>query len=137
VKRSGRDWAPPRSRAAGHRIGRGYNAKAPSLWRQVVEALPAPIAVVDTQGCIIAMNEAFRSRVRRGAGNSQMEIDDLDDNLMAAIRTAAWGPPSQVYRSSSAWGVLFECRRLEEQAGLVALIAEAIPSKASYPAGSG
>ncbi|HSS92904.1 MAG TPA: PAS domain-containing protein [Candidatus Dormibacteraeota bacterium] len=105
------------------------------MWRQVFETLPAPIAVVDAQGGILAMNEAFRESVQRGAGAGEMEIEDLGDDLMATIRTAACGPASEVYRTTSSWGALLDCRLLDEQAGLVALIAEPRPKTATCRGG--
>jgi PAS domain-containing protein len=136
MKHSGRDCAPSRSRSVGKRIGRGPNTSSRSLWGQVVNVLPAPIVVVDAEGSIVAMNEAFRNQVRESAGEVRMQITDLGDNLMAAIRTAASGSQTQIYRTSSSWGLVFDCRRLDEQAGLVALIAAARPSRASSLGGS-
>jgi len=91
----------------------------------VVNVLRAPIVVVDAEGSIVAMNEAFRNQVRENAGGVRVEITDLGDNLMAAIRTAAAGSPRQIYWTSSSWGLVFDCRCLDEQAGLVALIGAA------------
>jgi PAS domain-containing protein len=137
MQRNSRDGAPQRTRPVGRPSGRGPDTKAPSVWRQVFETLPAPIAVVDAQGGIVAMNEAFRDSVQRGAGAGEMEIEDLGDDLIAIIRTVASGPPSEVYRTKSSWGVVLDCRRLDEQAGLVALIAEPGPKTATCRGGSG
>jgi PAS domain-containing protein len=137
MQRNSRDGAPQRTRSVGHPSGRGPDTNSPSVWRQVFETLPAPIAVVDAQRGILAMNEAFRDSVQRSAGAGEMEIGDLGDDLIAIIRTAASGPPSEVYRTQSSWGVLLDCRRLDERAGLVALIAEPGPKKATYRGGSG
>lgn len=136
MKRTARDCVPSHSRSVGKRNGRGPNPNSRSLWGQVVNVLRAPIVVVDAEGSIVAMNEAFRNQVRENAGEVRIEITDLGDNLMAAIRTAASGSPTQIYRTSSSWGLVFDCRRLDVQAGLVALIAAGRPSKTSGLGGS-
>jgi hypothetical protein len=84
------------------------------VWRQIVEALSAPIAVADSQGCLIATNRAFRDAVEPGAAT--------DHALIRAIRDAAASSSTSVYYAGSAAGVRFDCRRLEDEPGLVALI---------------
>jgi PAS domain-containing protein len=92
------------------------------VWRQVLEGLPVPIAVADAQACIVAMNPAFRLLIAPRDCGDQIRVDPEDDGLIIAIRTAAAGPPSAVYQAASTRGVCFECRRLDDDGDLVALI---------------
>jgi PAS domain-containing protein len=104
----------PSTRRAAH----GSIAMEAPVWRQIVEALPAPIAVADSQGCLIATNRAFRDAVEPGAATDHALIRAIRD----AAASSAASPSASVYYTGSAAGVRFDCRRLEDEPGLVALI---------------
>ena len=137
MRRSGRKHARVRMRVTGRRTGRAAKPTPRSVWCQVVEALPEAIAVVDQDGCIVATNEAFRSRIQPSRVGSLVHMNARDEFLLLAIRSAAWGPPTLAFRATSSRGVLFDCRRIGEETRLVALIAQAMPKRASGPGDRG
>ncbi len=79
------------------RASNGPSTRASSsVWQQVVEQFPSAIAVADSEGCIVAMNRAFRLQL------SSFPVS-----------------------AESSAGVLFSCQRVGDQAGLIALVADA------------
>jgi PAS domain-containing protein len=93
---------PPRSRRAGRPVGHASLACAEPVWREIVDALPAPIAVTNADGCIVAANAAFRSALEPRGEGEPFYVDGADVVLILG-------------------GVRFVCHRLDD-VGHVALI---------------
>jgi PAS domain-containing protein len=92
-----------------------------AIWNQVVDRFPAPIAVADRCGSIVAANRAFRRAIRIQRTREAMRLDERESCLAAAISCAASSQEPVVCRCGVASEICFECRRLDE-GGLVALI---------------
>ena len=91
------------------------------VWRQIVEALPEPIAVADTHGRIVAMNPAFRRVVEPCALRDRVWLDK-SGGLIILAGTDAGTSISGMYKLAAPQGVCFESHRLEDGVGLIALI---------------
>lgn len=98
------------------------STKPPSIWWQVVDALPDGIAVVDANGLIVGTNFAFRTSFTAMIHADPVQIDPNNDELLAAIHRVASGQKRHS-RAASREGTLFECHRLDVRDGLVAVMA--------------
>lgn len=92
----------------------------PQLWRQIVEQFPAPIAVASEDGTVVAMNRAFRMVVHRDRADRR-----LDRRLAPAILCASASRALVICRCPIVPGYCFECRQVDGDGGLVALIGRA------------
>ena len=95
-----------------------------SVWRQVVEELPTPIALVDGNGVFVAANRAFRTRVPAAvAGNAGGGVQDRD--LASAGRLALVAVDAMGFSALSPNGPVFDCCRLDSARDFVALVGQA------------
>jgi PAS domain-containing protein len=92
-----------------------------AIWHQVVDGFPAPIAVADRGGSIVAANRAFRIALKTHHVIDEWRLDECDSCLANAIRCAASSSVPVLCQSGVARDICFECRPLD-QGGLVALI---------------
>jgi hypothetical protein len=105
--------------------GRGLPRRDRSVWRQVVQSFPRPIAVIDADGGrLVAANEAFLDTVPWQDAASLMQISGLDENVLQRGGRSAL---PYVLSLSPTMGLVFECRRLLDSS-LIALIAYASAS---------
>ena len=89
------------------------------LWRQIVDEFPAPIAVADPDGFIVAANRAFRNVMR--SENVDQPVHPLDSCLLDAIMCAAATSTPVKCRCGLRREICFECRLIDESE-LVALV---------------
>jgi hypothetical protein len=123
VSRSRTGCLSPSSRACAYAVGRPRGGRDDGIWEQVVERLPTAIAVIDSDGCVVAMNTAFRSRMDGLPLGGRLGADVDEPSLTAAVRTAAASADSTRCRAMSSSGITFECCRIG--AAFIALIAAA------------
>ena len=95
------------------------------VWRQVVEGLRSPIAVVDGEGVVVATNRAFRSKMRAAAVAGQVDAGGQEPGLATAVKLAVVGSGPARLRALSCTGLVFDCCRLDDERALVALVGEA------------
>lgn len=120
--RCARSTAAPGGRPRGR-----VPAESSSLLHVVVESLPNAVAVVDTEGRVFAMNRAFRAR-GSSAGTRCEDLSHLGGAFMAAVRAAAAGhSPAVAIQICDESGTRFECRCIDPDNPLVAVIADAEP----------
>jgi hypothetical protein len=94
------------------------------VWRQVVDGLPSPIAVVDGDGVVVAANRAFRSKMRAAVVRGRVDGHGQEPSLATAVKLAVVGPGSTRLRALSCSGLVFDCCRLDDERALVALVGE-------------
>lgn len=103
---------------------RGVPKRDRSVWSQVVQSFPRPIAVIDADGGrLVAANDAFLDTVPWQDAASLVQISGLDAYVLQGGRS----PLPFVCSLSPAMGLMFECRRLLDSS-LIALIAYASTS---------
>jgi PAS domain-containing protein len=109
---------------AGTPCGRKAARNRQSLLHFVVETLPNAVAVVDTEGRVVAANKAFRARTVAGGVSDYTDLNHLGVDLTPAVRAAAEATSSVAIRTLDDSGNRFDCRRLNGEGSLVALIAQ-------------
>ena len=97
----------------------GHDSSPCAIWNQVVDGFPAPIAIADRRGSIVAANRAFRATLAIQRTIETMRLDERESCLAAAIRCVASSQEPVVCRCAAE--LSFECQYLDE-GGLVALI---------------
>lgn len=86
------------------------------LWHQIVEQFPAPIAVASMGGSVLAMNRALRTAVRE---------DGVEQLFAPAIQCASAARIPVICCCPIVPGYCFECRKVDDEGDLVALIGRA------------
>ena len=97
---------------------------SPFLLHFVVDSLPNAVAVVDTEGRVFAMNEAFRARAKATDTSGELGPDHFGVALMAGVRAAAGSSPSVAIQVLDESGNRFDCRCLDRYNPLVAVVAQ-------------
>ena len=102
------------------RRARTPGSETDAVWRQVVDGLATPIAVVDQDGVVVAKNRAFRKRVPATVevdDDRRLQVRDLDDARLTLVAVDGLGFPAL-----DPSGLVFDCWRLDAAPGLVALV---------------
>jgi PAS domain-containing protein len=92
-----------------------------SLWRQVVEQLPVPVAVATTDGSVVAMNRALRTVVKRRLGHV-VGGGEMEALLAPAIECACGSSGPVTCMCPLVPRLRFDCSRVDGVRGLIALI---------------
>ena len=94
------------------------------VWRQVVDGLTTPIAVVDADGVFVAANRAFRSRMHEAAVSGHVSAGGREPDLATAVQLVVAAADQTSYCALSSSGLVFDCRRLDDARELVALVGQ-------------
>lgn len=94
------------------------------VWRQVVDGLATPIAVVDADGVFVATNKAFCSHMREAADSGYVNAGGREPDLATAVLLAVAAAADTRYCALSSSGLVFDCCRLDDARELVALVGQ-------------
>src|SRR6266480_3051124 len=109
VKNLPRCWGSTRLRSV-QRASKGTSTRTSGwVWQQVVEQFPSAIAIADSEGCIVAMNRAFRLQLSCWPGCDELPVMESQSTVDR--------------RAESTSGVLFSCQFVGDRAELIALVA--------------
>jgi PAS domain-containing protein len=101
---------------------RAPRSETEAVWRQVFDALPTPIAVLDADGVVVAENRAFRRRVPATvAADGDRSGQEPDDE---AARFALVAVDAIGFCTLEPSGLVFDCCRLDSAPGLIALVGQ-------------
>ena len=94
VKNLPRCWGSTRLRSV-QRASKGTSTRTSGwVWQQVVEQFPSAIAIADSEGCIVAMNRAFRVQLSCWPGCAELPVSSPGVDLWTTVRAVMESPES-------------------------------------------